>query len=82
MKPYTSGLLVTFLAVLGSSDYYWNTWAFQATWPNFYMVDFNVPPGTKRKRKSAFPRLPRRGRWPFAGGLEVSNLTCENFSGA
>ncbi|MCC7012447.1 MAG: S8 family serine peptidase [Planctomycetes bacterium] len=45
---YGAGRVEQHKAVLGSSDYYWNTWAFDAPWPNWQYADFSVPANTKR----------------------------------
>jgi hypothetical protein len=48
LRNYGTGRVEEHKAVLGSSDYYWNTWAFDAPWPNWQWADFNVPAGTVR----------------------------------
>lgn len=48
LRDYGTGRVEQCKAILGSSDYYWNTWAFDAPWPNWQYADFNVPAGCAR----------------------------------
>jgi hypothetical protein len=48
LRNYGAGRVEEHKALLGSSDYYWNTWAFNASWPNFQYADFTVPAGCVR----------------------------------
>jgi hypothetical protein len=48
LSDYGAGRVEQHKAVLGSSDYYWNTWAFDAPWPNWQFADFGVPANTSR----------------------------------
>jgi len=48
LRNYGAGRVEAHKAILGSGDYWWNTWVFDAPWPNWQFADFTVPANCKR----------------------------------
>ncbi len=48
LRNYGTGRVQAQKAIFGSSDYYWNTWVFDAPWYASPLGDFTVPANTSR----------------------------------